>query len=491
MSMTMRRFRPVTLTFLSLALAACASSRGLAPEGAVVEPGALHAERTLAQAGLSPAAWPATDWWRALADPQLDGLIAEGLNSSPSLAAAQARLRQAKAQVGVVDAKRKPSLSVSGGYTGLRLPESMVGDELGGSYAGSSQLVLDFSYGFDLWGGKRAAWEAAVDQLHASDVDAQAARLTLSSAIAEAYAQLSYAWSLHEVASDELTRSQKTLDLTRQRRSAGIDSDLQVRQAESRVPAARQQLQSAQLQIDDAQTALAALVGQGPDRGLRITRPALGNPLALQLPSVLPAELLGHRPDVVAARWRVEAAGKEITSAKTQFYPSLNLTALGGVVNKDVGQLFKNASVFGVVAPALSLPIFDGGALRANLAARDAEYDLAVADYNQKVLDALREVADQVNAMRSLDEQTHSQDEALRTADAAFDLAQQRYRAGIGSFLEVLSVEQQLLAARERMATLQSQQLLASVKLRRALGGGFAPAAASAATTTAPESTHS
>ncbi|KEZ95224.1 multidrug RND transporter, partial [Xanthomonas vasicola pv. vasculorum NCPPB 895] len=133
-----------------------------------------------------------------------------------------------------------------------------------------AQLALDFRYGVDLWGGKRSAWEAAVDQAHAAEVDAHAARLNLSSAIAEGYAQLAYAWSLHDLANDELNRAQKLLELTRQRRSAGIDSELQVRQAQARVPAAQQQVQSAQQQIDEARTALAALVGQGPDRGLDI-----------------------------------------------------------------------------------------------------------------------------------------------------------------------------------------------------------------------------
>lgn len=467
--------RPLVLTALTLALAACASSRGLAPQGTMLEPGALHAERTLAQANLSPAAWPTSDWWRALGDAQLNALIAEGLQHSPSLAAADARLRQAQARIGSAQADRGPSLSVSGGYAGVQLPESMVGEERGGKFGGNGQLVLDFRYGVDLWGGKRATWEAAVDQAHAAEVDAQAARLNLSAAIAEAYAQLDYAWRLHDVANDELTRVQKTLDLTRQRRSAGIDSDLQVRQAQARVPSAQQQLQSAQQQIDEARNALAALIGQGPDRGLEIARPTLGAAIATQLPSNLPADLLGRRPDVVAARWRVEAANQDIAAAKTRFYPSFNITALGGVVNRDVGQLLESASVFGVVAPALSLPIFDGGKLRANLAGSDAQYDLAVADYNQKVIDALREVADQVNAVRSLEQRTHAQDDAVQTVSAAFALAQQRYRAGIGSYLEVLSVQEQLLTARQRMASLQSQQLLASVRLQRALGGGFTP----------------
>jgi len=470
-----RALRPLALGLLTLALAACASSRGLAPQDHPHDPASLHAEKTLGQAGLSPADWPAADWWKGFGDAQLDALVEEGLRNSPSLAAADARLRSAQAQAGSADASRKPSLSVSGGYTGLQLPESMVGDEMGGHYGGSAQAILNFKYGVDLWGGKRAAWEAAVDQVHAAEVDAQAARLNLSAAIVETYTRLAYNWRQLDVANDELARAQRTLDLTRQRRNAGIDSDLQLRQAEARVPTATQRAQSAQQDIDDARNALAALVGQGPDRGLTIQRPNLPDPLVAQLPSVLPSELLGHRPDVVAARWRVEAANKDVRSAKTRFYPSFDITALGGVVNNNLGDLLKSESVVGILAPAISLPIFDGGRLRANLSSKDAAYDLAVADYNQKIVGALHEVADQVNAVRSLQARVQSQGEALQTAQAAYALSEQRYRAGIGSFLEVLSVEEQLLVAQQRMTALQSEQILASVRLRQALGGGFAP----------------
>ncbi|WP_256777389.1 MULTISPECIES: efflux transporter outer membrane subunit [unclassified Stenotrophomonas] len=490
-TISLRPLRPVLLSVLALALAACASSRGLAPHGRLLDPDSLQTQRTLAASGLSQPGWPATDWWRALGDPQLDALIAEGLQRNPGLDAADARLRQARAQIGTAHADRLPKLSASGGYTGVRLPESMVGDELGGSYAGSGQAYLSFSYGIDLWGGKRAAWEAAVDSGHAAEVDAQAARLNLSAAIAEAYAQLGYAWTLHDVASEELARSQKTLDLTRQRRTAGIDSDLQTRQAEARIPAAQQQRQAAQQQIDEARTALAALVGQGPDRGLQIVRPQMLNPLALQLPGVLPSELLGRRPDIVAARWRVEAAGREIHAAKAQFYPSLNLTALGGVVSSEVDQLLKSGSTFAFLGPALSLPIFDGGRLRANLDKTDAQYDLAVADYNQSVVNALRDVADQVNAVRSLADQAAAQAQAVSTARAAHDLADQRYRAGIGSYLDVLSVEEQLLASQQRLAELQSRQILVSVRLSQALGGGFTPSSDAAPVAATPDSTHS
>ncbi|NIJ70813.1 efflux transporter outer membrane subunit [Xanthomonas sp. 60] len=476
-SLSLRYFqrtgRPLLLAGLAVALTACASSRGLSPHGTLLDADTLHAERTLSRAALGAAGFPAHDWWRALGDPQLDALVSEGLASHPSLDVADARLRQARSQVGGARADQLPSVTASGGYTGVRLPESMLGDELGGHYGGSSRLMLSVSYGLDLWGGKRAAWEAAVDSAHAAAIDAQAARLDLSAGIAQAYAQLAYAWQLHDVAEEELARSQRSLELTRQRRIAGIDSDLQVRQAEGRVPAAQQQRQAAQQQIDQARTALAALVGKGPDRGLQIQRPRTLNPMALQLPGVLPSALLGRRPDIVAARWRVEAAGRQIDAAKAAFYPSLNLTALAGVVAPELGDLLQSRSSFAYIGPALSLPLFDGGRLRAGLDSRDADYDLAVASYNQSVLDALREVADEVAAVQSLQQQAQAQQQAVDIARAAFELADQRYRAGIGNYLDVLTAQSTLLQSQQRLAGLTSQQVVSSVRLSQALGGGF------------------
>lgn len=477
---------------LVLTLAACASSRGLQPQGRLLDADSLHSSRSLAGTPLSSAGFPAADWWRALADPQLDALIDEALRGSPSLEAADARLRQAQAHAASSNAERKPSLSLSPGYTGMRLPESMAGDEIGGHYMGSVQAVANFSYGVDLWGGKRAAWEAAVDSGHAAAVDAQAARLDLAAAIVQGYVQLAHAGQLQRVANDELARAEKTLQLTRQRRAAGIDSELQVQQAQARLPAAQQQQVAAQQQIDVSRNALAALLGKGPDRGLDIKVPNELNPLALQLPGVVPSELLGRRPDIVAARWRVEAADKQVKVAKTRFYPNLNLTALGGVVSKDLGSLLESGSTFGLLAPALSLPIFDGGRLRAGLASSDADYDLAVANYNHTLVEALRDVADQVNASRSLAEQVQAQQQLRGIAQTAYELAQQRYRAGIGNYLDVLSTQDRLLQADQGLSNLQSQQLLSSVRLSTALGGGFQPTADTApAAAAGNDTTHS
>ncbi|WP_066094817.1 efflux transporter outer membrane subunit [Xanthomonas massiliensis] len=468
--------RPLALAALALALGACASSRGLSPQGRLLDAGTLHGQQRLAGATLSPAAWPQAQWWKALGDPQLDQLVDEALRGSPDLAVADARLAQARASAGQADAERGPSLGVSAGYTGLRLPESMVGSEMGGHYAGTAQAMVSFSYGVDLWGGKRAAWEAAVGRSRAAEVDAQAARLDLAAAVVQAYVQLDLAWRQADIAEQDLERSNGVLALTRQRRDAGIDNDLQLRQAQGRVPAAQQQLQQAHQAMDQARTALAALLGQGPDRGLGIERPALAGLQAPGLPSVLPSELLGHRPDVVAARWRVEAAGQGIKAAKAQFYPSFNLSALGGVVNKNVGDLLEAASTFAYIGPAFSLPLFDAGRLRAGLAGRDADYDLAVADYNRTLVQALRQVADQVTALQSLQAQTASQQSALDAAQAAFALAQRRYKAGIGNYLDVLSAQQQVLSAQQALARIQSEARLAAVQLTSALGGGYDPA---------------
>ncbi len=473
---TLRRSgRALLVSALALALAACASSRGLNPQGHVLDVDSLHSERTLADTDLSATGFPAQDWWKALGDAQLDALVAEGLAghrawTPPTRACARPRPRSAPHVPMSCPACRCP-VAIPGCACLSRWQAARSVAITPAAARSPSTSAMAWTCGAaSAPPGSRRGWRACGHRRGPGRTPEPVHRHH------QAYADLAYAWQLNDVAEEELARSQKSLELTRQRRRAGIDSDLQVRQAEARVPAAQQQVQAAQQRIDAARTALAALVGKGPDRGLSIQRPQPLNPLALQLPGVLPSELLGRRPDIVAARWRVEAADKQIKVAKTRFYPSFNLTALAGVVAPNVGDLLKSSSTFAYIGPALSLPIFEGGKLRANLANTDAQYDLAVANYNQAVLDALRDVADQVNAVRSLAQQAHSQQQAVDTARSAFDLAQQRYRAGIGSYLDVLTAQSTLLQSQQQLAGLQSQQVQSSVRLSKALGGGFQPA---------------
>jgi NodT family efflux transporter outer membrane factor (OMF) lipoprotein len=456
----------------ALALAGCASTHGLAPSTHPLDANRLATSHTLA--GLSDAAFPTQDWWTAFGDPQLDALIAEALTGTPGLDAADARVRQAQAQAGLADALRKPSLSASAQETGVQLPETLAPAPIGGNLQASTVLMLDFKWAPDLWGGKRAQYEAAVGQARAAEVDAQAARLALSSNIASAYIALAQAYDSLDIANREQGRASHLSELSRQRVQAGLDNQLQLRQAESGIAAAQQQAQAAQQQIDALKNALAALLGKGPDRGLDISRPQLAQAASPAVPGVLPSELLGHRADVVAARWRVEAASRGIAARKATFKPSINLNAIVGLASAGLSDLFSSDALLGFGGPAISLPIFDGGGLRSQLAKSDADYDLAVATYNQTLVGALHEVADALQATRSLDAQIASMTQARDAAQAAWQLASTRYHAGLGNQLDVLAAQRPLLQFDQQLAALHAQRLAATVDLDRALGGGLA-----------------
>jgi len=187
----------------------------------------------------------------------------------------------------------------------------------------------------------------------------------------------------------------------------------------------------------------------------------------------VPADLLGRRPDIVAARARVEAASRDIAAAKAAFYPDVNLTALIGVQSVTLSKLLETGSAIPSAGAAIRLPIFDAGRLRGNLAARNADYDAAVEQYNQALADALREVVDQLASMRSVQVQRTEADTALAAAEEAYDLAVTRYKAGIGSLLQVLTAETQVLEQRNLRADLHARELALSINLIRALGGGF------------------
>ena len=469
-SAPLARFSCVLATAL---LAACASSGGLAPHATPMQADTLAARRSLSDARLAPAAWPQERWWTALGDPQLDALIEEGLAGSPSIEAADARTRKAIAQAGLADALRKPTLGASAQVLGLQLPETLAPAPLGGDFSTANILSLDFKYAPDLWGGKRAKWQSALGAARAQDVDAQAARTTLAGNIARSYIALAQAWELQDVANAEQARSGKLLGLSRQRAKAGIDNQIAVQQNASSESAAKQQAEAAQQQIDALRNALAALVGKGPDRGLEIARPQLDPSPAIALPSVLPSDLLARRADVVAAMWRVQAARRGIDASKAEFYPTINLSAMVGLAAGNLGDLFGSNAVLINGGPAISLPILDGGRLRNQLAGSDADYDLAVAGYDQALLGALREVADAVQSARSLDVQLAAATSARDDARKAFDLASLRYKAGIASQLDVLGVQKPLLLLEQQVAVLRAQRIAAAVDLDQALGGGL------------------
>lgn len=464
------------LVFASMVLAGCANYHGLNPQGISLDAQHLKAGHSFKNVSVTPAAWPEKEWWTRLGNQQLNSLVAQALRDSPDMQVASARTHQATAAARSANAARMPTLDANGDVTRSRLSRSQDPSGQGGRYSTERDLNLTFNYTFDLWGGQRAAWEAALGEARAAEVDGQAARLTLAGDVARAYSNLGHAFQVRDLSQEDLQRTRKMLDLSKRRLASGIDSHYQFQQTESLEASAQEQLIDAEKQLNSARIALAVLLGKGPDRGQEITRPNKLAPGAVALPSTLPADLLGRRPDVVAARWRVEAASKNIAAAKTRFYPNLNLTAAAGTQSLLGDALFGSASRFFNIAPALTLPIFDGGRLRAGLDAEDANYDLAVAQYNKAVVGALGEVSDTLGQLGATGRQITAQQRAADIAQDSYDTVLQRYGSGVGNYLDVLSIEQQLLQAQRQLADLNAQQIDLSIQLMQALGGGFEPA---------------
>ena len=476
--MTRLMARVLTGLISALLMAGCADMQGLSPQSAINGADRLVAAKSLAGATVSPAAWPTNDWWKQFKDPQLDQLIDEALARSPTLRVAEARTRKAIAAADASHAALYPQVNGELQMTRERFPEhGLVPPPIGGSWSSLNTLQATLSWEIDLWGKNRSTWEAALGEARAAEVDAYAARLALSVAVAQTYVELQRAYLQLDVAQETLREREQIYALTKDRNAAGIDSKLELKQAETALPAARERIVQLNEQAQLARNQLAALLGQGPDRGLAVARPETGALAALALPSALPAELLGRRPDIVAQRWRVEATGKDIDVAKAEFYPNINLLAFAGFQSIGTAGFLSAASRMIGFGPAVSLPIFEGGRLRANLAGADADYDAAVELYNQTLADAMRDVVDQVASAKSVDEERVQQRQAIATAQEAYDLALLRYREGLGNYLQVLSAETSLLEQRSLDADLRARELSVSIALFRALGGGFEPPA--------------
>ncbi|MBC7547358.1 MAG: efflux transporter outer membrane subunit, partial [Polaromonas sp.] len=329
----------------------------------------------------------------------------------------------------------------------------------------------------------RAALDAALGSARAVQADGQAARLLLASQVTRSY----FNWlRLNEqvrVAQRTLAQRQEALQLVQDRVRAGLDTRLELRQSEGGLPEARLQVEQLQEQIALTRHALAALVAQP----VTTLAPSPVAPSAIQsvgLPPSIPADLLGRRADIAAARWRIEAASANVSNAKAQFYPNINLVAFAGFSSIGLNRLFESGSQQAGIGPALRLPIFDAGRLRANLRGQTADLDAAVESYNAAVIDAVRDARDQLVSAQAVVRQQTEQRAAQASAEAAYDIAVQRYKAGLGNYLNVLTAETSVLRQRSTAVDLAARALDTQVALMRALGGGYSGADATTASPT-------
>ena len=300
-------------------------------------------------------------------------------------------------------------------------------------------------------------------------------RLVLTTGIASTYADLAQLYRQRDTLESALQIRSETAKLVNERVHIGLDTRAELKQAEGRVSEARDDLAANEEAIGLTRNALAALIGKGPDRGLAIQRPAVTTFVAQGIPANATIDLIGRRPDIAAYRAAAEAGASRIKEARAAFYPNISISALIGLATFGIGDnIFSSTSSFGSVSPAVSLPLFHGGALQGQYRGARGRYDEAVALYNRQVITALRETADAVTSRRALDARLIESRSALASFEEANRLARKRYESGLSTYLDVLSAEESVLGARLNVAELETRAFVLDVALVRALGGGFA-----------------
>jgi len=482
--------RGALATFVAAALTACAAVPDLGQKPEVRSAQSVAATRSLAA---DARAWPGEGWWTAYGDPQLTALIEEGLRNAPDMAAAAARFRQAQAMAQQAGAPLLPSvdLDAKAGATKQSYNMGMPKEFVPRGWLGTGQVGLNFGLDLDLWGRNRAALAAATSEARAAEIDAQQARLALTTGIADAYADLARLYDEADIQQRALDIRLASRKLVADRLSNGLETRGSARQADATVSTAKAQLAAAKMAIELRQHQIAALIGAGPDRGLEIVRPQVDGLEPLGLPADVTTNLVARRPDIAAALARTDAAAKRIKVARADFFPAIRLSALVGVQSLGyetifsgtqpsgnakpfANTLFDKDSLFGNVGPAISLPIFHGGALQGQYRGARGAYDEAVAAYDKTVLAAYQQVADAVTSRRALDQRLGDARAAMIASEEAYAIARKRYDGGLSTYLDVLNVEDQLLSARQSVAELEASAFSLDIALIRALGGGFA-----------------
>ena len=459
--------RIAVMAAAAVVLGGCVSYAGIEPAAKPVTADSLGATAPDVE-------WPASTWWQSFGDEALGALIERALTDNPGLRQAQARLAHAQAAVSGAEATLLPQVNASADSIRQRFSKNFIyPPPLAGSTTSLNNLQLGASWEIDFFGKNQAALRAAIGQVRAAQADAQAARVLLATSVARTYFLLARSIEQRDVALATRKQREAIHELVRQRVAAGVDTNVELRQAEGSVPEIVRDIEAFDEQIDLYRHALAALIGQGPAATASLT-PQIAVARTTALPAALPADLIGRRADLSAARWRAQAALHDIDSAKAMFYPNVNRTAFAGLSSLGLSRWLESGSQTYGLGPAVRLPIFDAGRLRANLRGKDADFDAAVESYNSVLLDAVRDVADQITSLQSIDRQAAQQRLAQNAAESAFDLSMQRYRAGLGTFITVLTAESNVLLQRRTSTDLKARAIDARIGLIRALGGGYA-----------------
>ncbi|SFU35373.1 efflux transporter outer membrane subunit [Pseudoduganella namucuonensis] len=469
-------------TFKRMTLAAAV---GLAMAGCATVGSDFTAPKNVADAGFRHASGPAGEarlpaqWWTIYGDDTLNRLEQSALRDNPNVRVAAQRLVQAQAQLGLAQASRTPSLNVGASIGNSRTSaNTSQGIALGhrSIHGDNYTLGASMSYEIDLLGRVRRAVEAADAQALAAEADRDGVLLVLSAQVATTYWQLRGLDTEIAILNGALDTRRETEELVNARFNAGLSNELDTSRARIERANAEADLEEVQRQRNALEHGLATLTGASPS-ALRL--PAAGAaalPPPPAIPVGLPASLLSQRPDLAASVATLRAANAQIGVAEGAFYPSLSLTGNFGFASESLSEIVKGGSrQFSVGPLALSLPIFDGGRNRANLALAKSRYEEAVAAHEGRLLTALREVEDALSDVQQKRRQEQVQSQSREAAARAYLVARARYERGISTYLDVTDAQRSALAADRAAAQINTQRLLATVAVARALGAGWQP----------------
>ncbi|SDS10415.1 efflux transporter outer membrane subunit [Opitutus sp. GAS368] len=428
----------------------------------------------------SPVAWkqaaaatalPRGEWWKTFNDATLDDLETRALNANQDLHAAAARVEQARAAAGIARSNYLPSVGLNPSVGRARTSET-TDNRFPVAESTTYRASLDASWELDLFGRVRRLSEGARAEATASADDFENVRLALTAEVASSYFSLRALDRETALVNDGVGLRRKTLELINSRRTNGAATDFDVARAETELASTEADAAALANRRAALQNALAVLLGEAaPSYELSAISGQLSAPPPV--PVGLPSELLERRPDIAAAESALAAANARIGVAKAAFFPAISLTGSFGYASSDISRLANSDSKLWSIGPSLYLPIFQGGRNRANLARSRAAYEESVALFRQRVLVAFREVQDALTATQLLADQAAAQARAVAAARRAGELAQTRYDAGYVNYFEVIDAQRTLLTAERAATQLGAQQLVNSVGLIKALGGGW------------------
>lgn len=471
--------RPAYSVLLSvMILAGCATAPELqAPR---IDIPTAYKESASDQAALWKPAQPAEaqprgEWWKAFNDPVLNQLIDEAATANPNLAAAAARLKQARALAGISEADRLPAIGAQFGPQRARASDVALGLPQGTATAPVTawQAKLTASYEVDLFGRVAGSINAAQADAAASEALYRSVLLALQADVAQNYFRLRGADAEQALLDETVRLREENVRINQRRFDLGDLGELDLQRAKTELATTRSEALGVQRQRAQFEHALAVLLGKPP-----ATFNAANSPLAdaIQVPGIpagLPSSLLERRPDIAAAQRAMMASNARIGVARSAMFPALRLTGAGGFESEGLSDIFKWSSRSWLLGALLSMPIVDGGRNRANIARSEAVLEESVANYRQSVLSAFAEVEDNLAGLRILGGQASASNDALASARRSAELANKLYRAGSAGYLEVLDAQRNLIAIERSAVQLRANRATTTIALIRSLGGGW------------------